>query len=113
MKNRTYDFFKSLALIWLPALGTLYFTVGGIWHLPYTEQVIGTITAVDTFLGVVLRIASGQYSKNPKTDGDIIVNTKDPDKDVFTLDLSKMPELKDKQLITLRVTDAAVTPPSS
>ena len=47
----------------LPAAGTLYFTLAGIWGLPYGEQVVGTITAVDTFLGVILGISTSQYNK--------------------------------------------------
>lgn len=63
LTNKTYDVLKTIALIWLPALGTLYFSLAGIWDLPYPEQVVGTITAVDTFLGAVLGIATASYSK--------------------------------------------------
>ena len=63
LTNKTYDVLKTIALIWLPALGTLYFSLAGIWVLPYPEQVVGTITAVDTFLGAVLGIAAASYSK--------------------------------------------------
>ena len=63
LTNKTYDVLKTIALIWLPALGTLYFSLDGIWDLPYPEQVVGTITAVDTFLGAVLGIAAASYSK--------------------------------------------------
>ena len=47
----------------LPSAGTLYFALAGIWGLPYGEQVVGTITAVDTFLGVILGISTSQYNK--------------------------------------------------
>jgi hypothetical protein len=47
----------------LPAAGTLYFALAGIWGLPYGEQVVGTITAIDTFLGVILGISTSQYNK--------------------------------------------------
>mgnify|MGYP002765957722 CR=1 FL=1 len=63
MSNTVYDIIKWIALILLPAIGTLYFALAGIWSLPYAEQVVGTITAVDTFLGALLGIASAQYSK--------------------------------------------------
>lgn len=63
MSNTVYDVIKWIALILLPAIGTLYFALAGIWALPYAEQVVGTITAVDTFLGALLGIASAQYSK--------------------------------------------------
>lgn len=63
MSNRTYNVLKWIAMYLLPALGTLYFALAGIWVLPYGEQVVGTITAVDTFLGVVLGISTAQYNK--------------------------------------------------
>ena len=63
MSNKVYDILKFIALILLPALGTLYFTLAGIWGLPYGEQIIGTIAAVDTFLGVILGISTAQYNK--------------------------------------------------
>lgn len=62
MSNKTYDVLKKIAQIWLPALGTLYFALASIWGLPYAEQIVGTITAVDTFLGIVLGISTENYN---------------------------------------------------
>ena len=63
LSNKTYDILKWIALYLLPALGTLYFALSGIWGLPYGEQIVGTITAADTFLGVLLGISSATYKK--------------------------------------------------
>lgn len=63
MSNKTYDTLKWIAQILLPAVGTLYFALAGIWGFPYGEQIVGTITALDTFLGVCLGISSSQYKK--------------------------------------------------
>lgn len=63
MNNKVYDILKWMAMYLLPALGTLYFALAGIWDLPYGEEIVGTITAVDTFLGVLLGISSAQYAK--------------------------------------------------
>lgn len=63
MNNKMYDVLKYVAQICLPALGTLYFALAGIWNFPYVEQVVGTISAVDTFLGVLLGISSNNYNK--------------------------------------------------
>lgn len=63
LNNRVYDVLKWIALYLLPALGTLYFALAGIWNFPYGEEVVGTITAVDTFLGVLLGISSANYNK--------------------------------------------------
>lgn len=61
--NKVYDVLKYLAQIWLPAAGTLYSALAGIWGLPYAEQVVSTIVAVDTFLGAVLLFSNHEYIK--------------------------------------------------
>ena len=63
LKNKTYDLLKWVALILLPALGALYFGLASIWGLPYGEEVVGTITVVDTFLGAILQISTNNYNK--------------------------------------------------
>ena len=63
MSNKVYDVLKWIAMYLLPALGTLYFALSAIWGLPYGEQIVGTITAIDTFLGVILGISTVQYNK--------------------------------------------------
>lgn len=66
ISNRTYDILKFIAQVVLPAIGTLYLTLGSIWtgvvELPYPEQISATIMAIDTFLGVLLGISSAQYN---------------------------------------------------
>lgn len=64
MSNKLYDCLKWIAQYFLPAAATLYFAVASIWGLPYAEEVVGTITAIDAFLGVVLGISTFQYNKN-------------------------------------------------
>ena len=64
MSNSTYDKLKFIAQVVLPAAGTLYAALAGIWGLPYAEQIVGTIVSVDTFLGVVLKISTYQYNKS-------------------------------------------------
>ena len=63
MSNKVYDVLKFIAQILLPAVGTLYFALARIWDLPYAEQIVGTITAVDAFLGALLGISTMQYKK--------------------------------------------------
>lgn len=64
LNNKIYDILKYIAQIVLPALGTLYFALSSIWGLPYGEQIVGTITAVDCFLGALLGISSLNYDKS-------------------------------------------------
>ena len=63
MSNKVYDVMKWIAMYLLPAVGTLYFALAGIGGLPQGEQSVGTITAIDTFLGVILGISTSQYNK--------------------------------------------------
>jgi hypothetical protein len=67
LSNKTYDILKWIAQIFLPAIGTLYFALANIWNFPYAEEIVGTITAVDAFLGVLLGISSKNYYKNNPT----------------------------------------------
>ena len=63
MSNKLYDVLKWVSLVVLPALATLCFAVTGIWGLPYGNEIMGTIVAVETFLGAILGISNVQYKK--------------------------------------------------
>ncbi len=63
MPDNVYDILKWIAQIVLPALGTLYFALSSIWGLPYGEQVVGTITAIDAFLGAILHVSTAKYNR--------------------------------------------------
>ena len=90
---KLYDRLKFLALVLLPALSTLYFTLGTVWGLPYVEQIIGTIAAVDTFLGLLLRISSTSYNASAaRYAGELnVVGREDGGQD-FQLALNLQPE---------------------
>ena len=64
MSDKLYDVLKWIAQILLPAAATLYFALSQIWGLPYGEEVVGTITAFDAFLGALLGISSAVYNKS-------------------------------------------------
>lgn len=68
MNDKLYDILKWVAQILLPALGTLYFAIASIWGLPYAEQIVGTITAIDCFLGAILGISTSLYNKDGGAD---------------------------------------------
>lgn len=63
LSNKAYDTLKYIALILLPAIGTLYFALSGIWGFPYGEQIVGTITAIDTFVGALIGISAYNYNQ--------------------------------------------------
>lgn len=66
LSDNVYNILKWIAQYLLPAAGTLYFAIASIWGLPYGEEIVGTITAVDAFLGVILGISTAQYNKTNK-----------------------------------------------
>ena len=70
MSDKVYDVLKWIALILIPAIGTLYFALAGIWGFPYAEAIVGTLTAVDTFLGAILGISTSMYKKNQNKSND-------------------------------------------
>ena len=63
MSGKTYDKLKWVAQILLPALGALYFGLAKAWGFPYSTEIVGTITAIDAFLGAILGISTMQYNK--------------------------------------------------
>lgn len=108
MNNKLYDKLKFVAQIFLPALGTLYFALAGIWGFPNADEVVGTIVAIDTFLGVILQISSTQYDNNP--DGVIEIDKTD-DKLSYSLNLtnSEPEDLQHMDQVRFKVN----SPPSS
>lgn len=64
MNDKIYDALKWVAQYLLPGLGTLYFALAGIWGFPYGEQIVGTITAIDTFLGLLLGVSAAKYNQS-------------------------------------------------
>lgn len=75
LSNKAYNTAKWLTTIVLPAIGTLYFAIAQIWGLPSGEEVLGTIIAVQAFLGVLLGVSSSAYkNSDARYDGDININ---------------------------------------
>lgn len=100
LSNKVYDRMKWVAQYLLPALEALWLALAKIWGFPYGTEIGATIAALDVFLGVVLGISS----KNYKGDGELIVNTDDPEKDVFTLEYDgDLNEIAEKDSVTFIV----------
>ena len=64
LSNKTYDFWKKVAMYYLPGIATFVITVFEIWGIPYGTQISGTIMALDTLLGVFLGISTYIYNKD-------------------------------------------------
>lgn len=63
LNNKVYDVLKWIVLIVMPAFGTLYFALSEIWGIPYATQVVGTLSALEVFLGAILGISTINYYK--------------------------------------------------
>lgn len=106
MSNKTYDILKFWALMVLPGLATLYSTLAGIWGLPRGMEVVGTITAIDVFLGLLLGLSTSKYNSGAagSADGAFLLNTSNPDKDILTLRVDRdLEDLMNKKVVTLKV----------
>jgi len=110
LSDEAYTVGKFIALVFLPAVATLYFALAGLWSFPHPEKVIGTITSVDTFLGILLHVSTASYnSTEPTYDGTVHVQN---GTDSSTVAVSIDPEaLASKDTVTLKtnVVDAPVT----
>jgi hypothetical protein len=108
--TKMYDALKSAAQIWIPAAGTLYFTLSGIWGLPDATKVVGSITAFDLFLGVILGLSSAAYSV--VGDGNLVVDKSDPTS--LGIQLTTAPEVMASQksiTLVVKPKPTAVTVP--
>lgn len=105
ISNKLYNVLKWVSLVFLPAFGALYFTLSSIWGLPYAEQVVGTTVCVNTFFGALLGLSTRQYNKSDaRFDGSLVVDTRDPAKDVYALNIDQpLDDLGKADSITLKV----------
>lgn len=104
LSDKTYNILKWAVVIVLPAIGTLYFALAEIWGLPAAQQVMGSILAVQAFLGVVLGLSSRSYNaSDAKYNGDVNV-IEGADGLVYELALNGDPEdLKNMEEVTFKV----------
>lgn len=63
LNDKVYDILKWVCLIVLPAFATLYATLGNTWGWPYIDQVVITINAFATFIGVLIGVSTINYKK--------------------------------------------------
>ena len=100
---------KWATMVFLPALATLYFTLGSIWNFPAIEEVMGTITALATFFGVMLGISTRAYNNSEAKYGGLIdVNVNDLGDKTYTLALNSDPE----QIDSMKEVTFKVSPPT-
>lgn len=113
--DRSYKTLKQAATLILPAIGTLYFTLAPMWDLPKSEEVVGTIAALNTFLGVVLSLSTMTYNKKYSSTGveysGSIVIDDSGEKKVFSLELDDDIEvLESRDEVTFKVDGGSTGP---
>jgi hypothetical protein len=110
LSNKTYDWLKFLAQVIFPGLGALYFTCAAIWGLPKAEEVVGTITALDLFLGLFLARQTTTYNaSDAKYDGAVEL-TPDVENDTTDVRFDLDPQvLADNDTVVLKVSKTAPT----
>lgn len=110
--EKNYQRAKFTALIVLPALASLYFGLAKLWGLPNTEEVVGTITVFDTFLGVLLGLSTAQYNRSgAKYDGDMNGEVTEDGRVTYTLVLKKEAEdLTAQSDVTFKVNNPSLPP---
>ena len=62
INDKVYSVLKYITMIVLPALTTLWLSVGSIWGFPYVEPIGATLTAITAFLGAILGISTSLYN---------------------------------------------------
>ena len=70
LSDNVYRFLKWMGLIALPALATFYGVIGKVWELPYTAEIVTTITAVATLIGALIGVSTVNYNKDKEGDAD-------------------------------------------
>lgn len=95
LPNKLYDILKYVAQIGLPALATLWASLGSIWDWENTEQTVNTIVAVNVALGALLAISRVSWGRSEERyDGVALIQETPPDQDDVITDLlfKKTPE---------------------
>lgn len=89
LSDELYDFLNRCTKYGLPAIGAFYLAISQIWNLPYGEQVLSTVVALEALLGALLLISKYEYNKEPlPVDGVVHYN---PDMETMSLELNKLP----------------------
>lgn len=105
ISNQTYDLLKTVTLLSLPGLSTLYFILGTIFNFPAVEETIGTLAALCLVLGIFLRVSTNKYnSSDDKYDGSIVIGLTSTGNKLYSLELHGDPnELDRKDSATFKI----------
>lgn len=105
LSDSTYNKIKTSVQLVLPAICTLYLAISGIWGLPYTQEIVGTLSAIATFLGMLLKISTKSYeNSDSRYDGRVLIVDDENGPKVFSLELNSDPlELENKKSVSFKI----------
>lgn len=61
MNSELYDLLKIWVLPILTGGATFIITLGELWHIPYSKEIAGTMTALATLISFILTNASKEF----------------------------------------------------
>lgn len=62
MNDRMYDTLKAVGLVAVPVIAFVTALIN-IWGIPYGDQIVATLAAVDVLIGAIVTVAKGQYDR--------------------------------------------------
>ncbi len=62
LTNRQYDTIKAIGLVAVPIL-TFLVAIVNIWNIPYGDQIVATLAAVDVLIGAFVSVAKNIYDR--------------------------------------------------
>ena len=112
LTGKVYDFVKTLVLMIIPAISTLYFALAAIWGFPNAEKVSGTLAALAAFLGVIVGLSKRAFDKSDlKFDGDVVIDVNESGALRYTLELNGDPaDIVDKKEVSFKVLPPPMIP---
>lgn len=107
LSNERYDQIKWFVTTFLPALSTLIAGMATLLGWPNGTLIVGIIALFTTFLGSIMNISTSSY----EGDGQLIVDTSNPDKDIYSIAIDDYPSvLANKNTVMLKVKHAEEEP---
>lgn len=106
LPNHVYDFLVYLVQLVFPAAAVLYASLGTIWHWSNVEAMVGTILAVNLFLGVILKISSVSYKNSDKPyEGDMVITHKEDGTPMYDMQAnrSNLEDWPSQERVTFKV----------
>lgn len=105
LSNKAYNLIKAIVQLLIPAASSLYLLLSGLWGLPFAQQIVGTLSGLATFLGVLLRISTKSYdNSDAKYDGKVLIVDDEDGPKLFSLELNGNPlDLEKKKSISFKI----------